>query len=318
MNRYRPRDRKTFFFLGVTTSRSSIIRVFPLWIEHLKLDANIEGLDFVPHDRPERYREAVSFIKADANVVGGLVTTHKLDLFESCRDLFEGIGPFAEELGEVSSISKRGRELWAHAKDPITSGLSLEAFVGPKHWAESRADICILGAGGSSLALTLYLINKAVAGGDVPKRVIVTNRSERRLEEMKEIHRRISHDLDFSYVHCPKAINNDGVLKRLRPGSLVINATGLGKDTPGSPMTDSAILPEGGLVWDFNYRGDLVFLDQARAQAEDRGLTVEDGWVYFIHGWTRVMAEVFHTEIPERGPEFDRLSAIAASTRSAT
>jgi hypothetical protein len=44
-------------------------------------------------------------------------------------------------------------------------------------------------------------------------------------------------------------------------------------------------------------------------------LTVEDGWIYFIHGWTRVIAEVFHVNIPTSGPEFDRLSQIAGATR---
>ena len=46
-----------------------------------------------------------------------------------------------------------------------------------------------------------------------------------------------------------------------------------------------------------------------------RELIVEDGWIYFIHGWTRVIAEVFHMDIPTSGPEFDELSRIAAATR---
>ena len=54
---------------------------------------------------------------------------------------------------------------------------------------------------------------------------------------------------------------------------------------------------------------------QANAQKELRNLTIEDGWVYFIHGWTRVIAEVFNVFIPTEGPEFDKLSEIAASTR---
>jgi len=58
-----------------------------------------------------------------------------------------------------------------------------------------------------------------------------------------------------------------------------------------------------------------VFLDQARAQQKARNLTIEDGWVYFIHGWTRVIAEVFHREIPTRGPVFDELCRIAAAAR---
>ena len=95
----------------------------------------------------------------------------------------------------------------------------------------------------------------------------------------------------------------------------MINATGLGKDAPGSPLTDSVEFPENGYVWEFNYRGDLVFLDQAFSQKEKKNLTIEDGWIYFIHGWTRVVAEVFHIEIPTRGPEFDKLCDIAASVR---
>ena len=69
--------------------------------------------------------------------------------------------------------------------------------------------------------------------------------------------------------------------------------------------------PEGAVAWDFNYRGDLIFLDQARAQSDVRAVTATDGWFYFLHGWTRVIAEVFATDIPTTGPEFDELSRIA-------
>jgi hypothetical protein len=68
-------------------------------------------------------------------------------------------------------------------------------------------------------------------------------------------------------------------------------------------------------VWELNYRGDLIFLKQAEAQREIRHLQIEDGWVYFIHGWTRVIAEVFDIDIPVRGPQFDQLSEIAARFR---
>jgi hypothetical protein len=42
---------------------------------------------------------------------------------------------------------------------------------------------------------------------------------------------------------------------------------------------------------------------------------VVDGWVYFIHGWTQVIAEVFDIEIAASGPAFDELAAIAESVR---
>jgi shikimate 5-dehydrogenase len=54
-----------------------------------------------------------------------------------------------------------------------------------------------------------------------------------------------------------------------------------------------------------------VFLDQARAQAASRNLKLVDGWTYFLHGWTEVIAEVFDVAIPTSGPTFERLSEIA-------
>ena len=67
------------------------------------------------------------------------------------------------------------------------------------------------------------------------------------------------------------------------------------------------VFPEGGVAWELNYRGDLVFLDQARRQQAARAASqVEDGWTYFLHGWTQVIAEVFHLEFPTSGPGFDR------------
>jgi shikimate 5-dehydrogenase len=275
----------------------------------------IKGIDFVPHDKPEHYREAVAFIKSDPLSLGALVTTHKIDLFKACRDQFEELDEHAALMGEASCISKRGGKLVAHAKDPITSGLSLEAFLPERHWEKTGAEAFVLGAGGSAIAITWHLA-KREHGANRPSKIIVANRSPGRLEEMKEIHRRIGCDVPVEYHHVPSPQQSDALLMRLRPRSLVINATGLGKDSPGSPLTDAAVFPADALVWEFNYRGDLVFLKQARAQQKDRNLTIEDGWIYFIHGWTRVVAEVFHVDIPVKGPKFDALARIAASVRS--
>ncbi len=115
-------------------------------------------------------------------------------------------------------------------------------------------------------------------------------------------------------VLAPRPEDNDDVLIDLAPQSLTINATGLGKDAPGSPLSSAAVFPERGLVWELNYRGELVFLDQARAQAPSRHLKVEDGWNYFLHGWTQVIAEVFHVDIPT-GEGFDHLSELARTAR---
>lgn len=311
MTDYPPADRPTLYFIGVTTAQSSIMRVFPAWARALWLgDAQIRGMDFPLHADPQAYRKAVAFIRDDPKSLGALVTTHKIDLFNACRDMFDVIDPFAALMGETSCISKRDGKLICHAKDPISSGLAIDGFLGPDYFAGSGADLFSIGAGGSTIALTWHLMRRE-RGADVPARIVVSNRSPGRLEEIRHIHGQIASDAALDYVLAPQPADNDAVLAGLRPGSLVINATGLGKDAPGSPLTDAAVFPQGAVVWDLNYRGDLVFLDQARAQAEARGLTVVDGWTYFIHGWTQVIAEVFGITIGTDAATIKRLTDIA-------
>ncbi|MGW5444277.1 shikimate dehydrogenase [Streptomyces asiaticus] len=308
---YHAAARPTMYFIGVTTTKSSIMKVFPAWARELNLDAVIEGIDLPLDDTPEHYREVVDFIKHDPHSLGALVTTHKLNLYKAAHDLFDGVGHETELLDEVSSVSKRGDQLWGHAMDPVTSGLALEAIVPDGYWSRTGGELLLLGAGGSSLALTLYLHNRKAAGGDVPSRIVVTNRREARLREMRTVHERLGFAIPIDYRLAPEPSDNDAQLRTLSPGSVVVNATGLGKDRPGSPLTDAARFPADAIAWDFNYRGDLVFLDQARAQRDASGPRVVDGWLYFIHGWTRVIAEVFHIDIPTHGPVFERLSRIA-------
>lgn len=308
---YQAADRRTMYFIGVTTGKSSIMKVFPAWSAHLGLDAVMKGIDFAPNSEPAAYRGAVSFIKQDPKSLGALVTTHKVNLLKASKDLFDELDPYARTLHEISSISKRGSRLIGHAKDPITAGASLEAIVPDGYWAKTGAALCILGSGGSSLALTLYLHNKKQQGLDVPSRIVVTARREASLAEMRHVHGQIGFGIPIDYRLAPTPAEADAIVGQLPPRSMVVNATGLGKDGPGSPLTNAAVFPEGGLVWEFNYRGDLLFLHQANAAAAARGLTVHDGWVYFIHGWTRVIAEVFDIDIPMAGPAFDELSRIA-------
>ena len=315
MNAYSPAEKPTFYFIGVSTTKSSIMRVFPAWANHLGLgDVAIKGIDLKRHDEGDNYREAVRFLKNDPNSVGALVTTHKIDLLKACRDLFDELDPYAQLTGEISCISKREGNLRGLAKDPITSGFSLEAFLPENCWQNTHAEVLVLGAGGSSIAITAYLLNQEHAANR-PSRIVVTDRSPSRLKEIEKIHHQMAQPVPVKYHIASQPTDNDAVLDTLKPGSLVVNATGLGKDAPGSPITDDAKFPENGYAWEFNYRGELVFLDQARAQQQSRHLHVEDGWLYFIHGWTRVIAEVFAIDIPTKGPEFDRIAQIASEVR---
>ena len=302
----------TIYFIGVTTESSSIMKVFPKWARALGLkDAVIKGIDFAPHSAAEDYRKAVAFIKNDPLSYGALVTTHKIDLYHSCKDLFDYVDPYAHQLKEVSSISKKDGQYCAHAKDPISSGLALENFVPLNYWNDYGGDVLLLGAGGSSLAMSVYFAQEKF-GNNVPKRIIITNRSIPRLESAKKILNCLNPDIKFEFIHNVTPEDNDKTLASLKPHSLVVNATGLGKDVPGSPLTDHCTFPADSLVWEINYRGNLIFKDQAIAQAVKKRLHVEDGWVYFIHGWTQVIAEVFHVEI--KSDVLKSLSIIAKDT----
>jgi shikimate 5-dehydrogenase len=212
---------------------------------------------------------------------------------------------------ETSSLSKRDGRFIAGAKDPITAGLAIDSFVGKGHFERSRADVFCIGAGGSGIAITWHLMRRD-RGADVPARIVTSDPGRDRLDELMRIHRETGSDAKLDYVQVRDSGTNDAILAGLRPGSLVVNATGLGKDRPGSPLSDAAVFPMGALAWELNYRGDLVFLEQARRQAAARDITLVDGWTYFLHGWTRVIAEVFAIDIPTSGPIFDRLSEIAS------
>ncbi len=317
MSELTPAARPTLYFIGVTTAKSSIMKVFPAWAEHLGLsDAGIKGIDFPLHAEPDAYRAAVRFIKRDPLSLGALVTTHKIDLYKACREFFDEIDLFARVMEETSCLSKRGGKFVCHAKDPISSGLALQGFLPKQHFARTRAELFAIGAGGSTIAFTWYL-SQPELGAERPSRIVVSDRSPERLAEVRRIHRELGVAVPVDYVVAAGLEDNDAVVAGMKPGSLVVNATGLGKDAPGSPVSDAVRFPEGGIVWDLNYRGDLVFLHQARSQQAARNLQVENGWTYFIHGWTQVIAEVFHVAIPTSGPGFDAIAAIAAKASAA-
>jgi shikimate dehydrogenase len=303
---------RQFVFVGVTTGDSSIMSIFPRWRHVLGLDSGVEmaGHDIPVDAPPERYRDAVESIHADPRVLGALVTTHKIGIYEAAGDLFAELDDLARLCGEVSCIAKRHGALLGWAKDPIAAGRALERILAPTHFGDGGGHVLCMGAGGSGTAIALYLT--ARRRGDNPARLIVTDRSSQRLSRLAQVLERVESDSPVELVES-YAGRHDDLLAELPPRSLVVNATGMGKDIAGSPLGPQARFPEGATVWELNYRGELDFLRQAREQAAERSLMVEDGWTYFIHGWTSAMEEVFERPISE--DELDVLAAEAASTR---
>ncbi len=149
-------EHKRMYFVGVSTLQSSIMKVFPLWMEELgRPEISLEGMDLKLHDDPANYRRAVIQIKGDPLCLGALVTTHKINLLKATRDLFDYLDPLAQVSGEVSCISKRDGRLEGHAKDPISGGLSLDTVLRPGYFGRTGGHVLSLGAGGSTTALVL-------------------------------------------------------------------------------------------------------------------------------------------------------------------
>jgi len=313
-NQYEPATKPTLYFIGVTTSKSSIMNLFPKWAEHLRLgDCEIKGFNFTPHDETAKYRKCVEFIKNDPLSKGALITTHKIDIFLSCVDQFDYLDEHAKTMGEISCISKDGNKLLGHAKDPISSDLALKRVLPQDYWKENGGEVLCLGAGGAAIAI-LYNLNRQKQNNN-PSKIFVTDTIKSRLESIKQIYRKFDTNIPIELHQCTEPKSNDKLTTNLKPYSLIINATGMGKDIPGSPFTYDVQLPQNSIIWELNYRGELIFLDQAEALRNKKNLTIHDGWVYFIHGWFEVIAEVFKLDIKNSGDYFESLSNIAYNIR---
>jgi shikimate dehydrogenase len=310
-------DVRRFVFVGVETAGSSIRTIFPAWRDRLALgeDVVLEGIDIPLGAPPERYRTAVETLRADPSFLGALVTTHKLALYEAARDLFDELDRFARLCTEVSCLAQRDGRLLGWAKDPISAGRSLDDLLGPRYFERTRGEVLCIGAGGAGTAIALHLMTRSQVG-DRPARIVLADAAPPRLDAVRELHARLGSSAPLECHAAASPGELDALLEALAPGAVVINATGMGKDRPGSPLGDDARFPQGAVVWELNYRGSLDFLHQAQAQAASRQLRVEDGWRYFIFGWTAAIDEVFQRQISRE--EIELLAADAEFARPRT
>ena len=289
---------KQFWFIGVSTGQSMIMRLFPVWAKLLGLqDTRMYGVDLPPGVSGEKVRESVLRLRDAPNALGALVTTHKLAVWKEAADLFSEVDEHASRLQEISCISRnKDGQLIGHAKDFITSAKALNLLLPQDHWQNHpEAETLVMGCGGAGTAI----IEQLTLGqnGTFPKRVTGLEFNTHRLETVcKQFGSRKNLILDPADKEGITAVKK---ITALPPHSLVINATGMGKDLPGSPVQNGVVFPQQGFVWELNYRGSLEFFHQARVQQESKQLTVHNGWNYFLLGWASVMEEVFHLELTD-------------------
>jgi shikimate dehydrogenase len=326
-------------FLGISTAGSLAHRTFPGWSRLFCPGAVMRGVDLPAGVGPAEFRELVAAMTASPCVLGAVVTSHKLRLFRACRDLLDHAEPLVALTEEIADINTRDG-VRAFARDPQSLDIILDGIgganggcgpgehgggpgerggTGGPRGADPRPVLCI-GAGGSAIALMLAM-RLDIAGTLAAQRPVlrtgqaargpltIVGRDHESLDNVRAVQDRCGIPRDA--VGLLLAPSQDAAARHVGsapPRTVVINATGLGKIEPGSPLPDLAAFPPGAVAWDFNYRGPLTFLDQARRA----GVATEDGWDYFVAGWSAALAAITGLELT---PEL--LSRAAESARVA-
>jgi shikimate dehydrogenase len=298
-------------FLGVSTAASAVHRYFPQWASSFPEPVRLVGIDLPVAAPRQKYEGLLDWMARNQQVRGMVITSHKIDLFRAGSRRFAAASRLSATLGEVSAVRRTpSGDLLAYATDP----LSARAAAAELNLGTSGAEAICFGAGGAAVALMAALTLPGTeltrdtrpapdarcrapgvnaTGGPLSEGAIhVTDVRPDRLTHLMHV----AASLGVASRVVPHlqedAAGNTRLLAGHPDARLVVNATGLGKDSPGSPLTDQAVWPRHCIVWDMNYRGPLSFLHQARAQQDARGLQIADGWRFFLHGWTNALAPI--------------------------
>jgi len=285
----------TLWFIGVSTGRSLINAAFPVWIGDLGRDLRLVGRDLPPGSPPERYRALVAGLRADPSALGAVITTHKVAVARAAGDLIDEWDALAVECGEINSLLRTPTGLAGFARDPLSIGRVVDEI-----WPAGEEVAC-LGAGGSAIALGRHLISRP----EPPARLVFADPDESAAAHLRAV---LSPWSDHIAVRVGPGPWDD-LVAAAPPGTLVVNATGLGKDRPGSPLTAGAGFPPGAVVWELNYRGDLALLWLAR----ERGVEAYDGWNLFCHGWAAALGPILG--LPDEVATARRFADLAAPLR---
>jgi shikimate 5-dehydrogenase len=276
---------RTVWFVGVSTAGSLVHRAMPRWRPLVGGGVTVQGRD-LPLDAPAgAFRSLLDDLRRDRQARGAVVTTHKIALYRTAGDLFAGLDDLAVACGEVNAVRRTPGGLVGFARDPVSVGRVVDRI-----WPAGTGDEAVcLGAGGTGVALGRHLLARRR-----PPRLVF---ADRRPEAVTHLRATLGDDVTAHVGPGPW----DALVGPARPGCLIVNATGMGKDTPGAPLSPLARFPAGAVVWELNYRGDLPLLAQARAQ----DIVVHDGWSLFCQGWAAALAAVLDLDDAGLGDRFE-------------
>jgi shikimate 5-dehydrogenase len=270
------------YFLGVRTRGSASHKAFPAWMRAIDWSASLVGVDMALNSDCAGYGEFLARMKNDEYCAGAQITSHKVGVFECLSDELDRLDPDARSLGEVGAISMAAGTLTGFSPDMLALTDELTRMLTAGDSAPSPREVIILGGGGAGRAVAL---TSARFGTGLVPRITITERDATVLADLKI---RLSASLASAgqgSLQFREGADNDEIVRNAPAGSLIVNATGRGKDIAGSPVSEDVIFPAESIAWDLNYRGDLRFLHQARAQRASNGVRVLDGWNYFLRNW---------------------------------
>jgi shikimate dehydrogenase len=307
-------SRPLMLLVGAGPAGSLVVRLFPVWAQLLGLGpAELGTIDVAPDAGPNQIRRVVEGIRDDARVRGAFVRVHEVAVFRHACQLLDELDRAARQIGEIDTIVKRDGRLIGRARDPLTLGRALDRLVPRRHWQDRDVQALVLGAGGAGRALCAELLMRPA--GERPSDVLLVDIDDARLEDTAEQLEPLDPGHVVRLLKVDRALDNDRLVGRLPAGSLIVNATGLGRDRAGSPITGEARFPERAIAWDLDHAGEPTFLGQARLQQKARGLVLGDGFEAFVLGWMQAVADVFGKE-PDEAMR-TRLERAAASLRDA-
>jgi shikimate dehydrogenase len=306
-------------FLGVSTAASAVHRYFPQWAGRFPEPLRLIGIDLPVAASEREYEDLLDWMARHRQVRGMVITSHKIGVFRAGSARFAAADRLAGTLGETSAVRRApSGDLLAYATDP----LSARAAAAELNLGTSGGQTVCFGAGGAALALVAALTlpgteltlgtrpapdarGRALGADDASGPlstgdIQVTDVQSGRLANLMHVAARLGVASRVIPHLQQDASGNTRLLAGLLDAHLVVNATGLGKDSPGSPLTDEAVFPRHCIAWDMNYRGPLTFLRQARAQQHARGLQIADGWRFFLHGWANALARIL--DVPPGDP----------------
>lgn len=306
-------------FLGASTAASAVHRYFPRWAGKFPEPVRLIGIDLPVAAPARKYEDLLDWMARHQQVRGMVITSHKIDLFRAGSGRFTAADRLSAMLGETSAVRRTPcGDLLAYATDP----LSARAAAAELDLGTSGGETVCFGAGGAAVALVAALTlpgteltpgivpnpdarrgapGVSAAGGPLSEGDIhATDVRSDRLAHLMQVAARLGVASRVVPHLRDDASGNAGLLAGHPHARLVVNATGLGKDGPGSPLTDEAVFPRHCVVWDMNYRGPLTFLQQARTQRDAGGLQIADGWRFFLHGWTNALARIL--DVPPGDP----------------